>query len=399
MLPLSGLRVLSLEQYGAGPFGSSHLANLGAEVIKIEHPDAPDVSRTSGPYFLEDEDPTSASLYFQSLNLNKKSVTLDLTGEAGRQIFHRMVANADAVFHNLRGDVPAKLGVSYAELAKANPKIVCAHITAYGREGDRAAWPGYDYIMQAQAGYCHVTGDPGSPPTRFGLSIIDWMSGLSAALGLVSGVMGARATGVGGDIDVSLFDVALYNLGYVGVWELNTDHRQGKVARGGHPASTPAQMFKTGDGWIYIMAGSKEKHWRTLCDIIGRKELIADSRFATVAERAKNRDVLTELIDAALASRTTTEWMELMGSRIPAGPVFTVAEALGNPFALARGNVRTAALPSGGEVKTIRNPVHWSGGAPRLVGAPRLGEHTDEVLQAAGLSIAEIEKHRADGVV
>jgi crotonobetainyl-CoA:carnitine CoA-transferase CaiB-like acyl-CoA transferase len=399
MLPLSGLRVLCLEQYGAGPFGSSHLANLGAEVIKIENPTSPDVSRTSGPYFLEDEDASSASLYFQSLNLNKKSVTLDLTTDAGRRVFHRLVADADAVFHNMRGDVPGKLGVNYADLAPANPKIVCAHVTAYGREGERASWPGYDYIMQAQAGYCSLTGDPGSPPTRFGLSIIDWMSGLSAALGLVSGVMGARTTGIGGDIDVSLFDVALYNLGYVGVWELNTDHRQGKVPRGGHPASTPAQMFKTRDGWIYIMAGSKDKHWRILCEIIGRKALIEDPRFLTVADRADNRDALTGLIDDALAARTTAEWMALMGSRIPAGPVLSVAEALANPYVAARGAVQTARLGSGGDVKAIRNPVRWSGGAPDLVGAPRLGEHTVEVLQAAGFTLAEIDKHRADGVI
>lgn len=399
MLPLSGLRVLSLEQYGAGPFGSSHLANLGAEVIKIEHPRNPDISRTAGPYFLEGEESSSASLYFQSLNLNKKSVTLDLTGEAGREIFHRLVACSDAVFHNMRGDVPAKLGVGYAQLSHANPKIVCAHITAYGREGERAAWPGYDYIMQAQAGYCSVTGEPGSPPTRFGLSIIDWMSGLSAALGLLAGVMGARASGVGGDIDVSLFDVALYNLGYVGVWGLNTGHQQGKVPRGGHPASTPAQMFKTKDGWIYIMAGSKDKHWRTLCEIIDRQDLPSDARFLTAADRTANRDVLTGIIDSALAARTTQEWMELMGPRIPAGPVLSVADAVANPYAVRQGSVQAVKVRSGNEIKTIRNPVRWSGGAADPLGAPVLGEHTDEVLAMAGLSPAEIENFRAAGVV
>ena len=399
MLPLSGLRVLSIEQYGAGPFGSSHLANLGAEVIKIEHPTRPDVSRISGPYFIEDEDPSSASLYFQSLNLNKKSVTLDLTSEQGQAIFHRLVAAADAVFHNLRGDVPKNLGIGYAQLSIANPKIVCAHVTAYGRSGQRAAWPGYDYIMQAQAGYCDVTGEPGSPPTRFGLSIIDWMSGLSAALGLVSGVLGARERGVGGDVDVSLFDVALYNLGYVGVWELNTDHRQGKVPRGGHPASTPSQMFRTQDGWIYIMAGSKEKHWRTLCEIIERRDLIDDPRFVTVELRAENRAELTELIDAALASRTTAEWMDLMGARIPAGPVTSVAEALSNPYVAETGCVQSFALPSGGQFKAIRNPVQWNGETRELAGAPRLGEHTHEVLRGIGLSDEEIALARAKGVI
>lgn len=399
MLPLSGLKVLSIEQFGAGPFGTSYLANLGAEVIKIENPGAPDIARGQGPYFLDEEEESRSSLYFQSLNFNKKSVSLDIKSADGRKVFEALVAGADAVLHNMRGDVPAKLGIDYASLAHANPRIVCAHLTAYGRDNERAAWPGYDYIMQAQAGYCMVTGEPGSPPTRFGLSIIDWMTGLSAAFGLVSGVLGARSTGIGGDVDVCLFDVALFNLGYVGVWELNTDHKQGKVLRGGHPAGTPAQMFKTSDGWIYIMAGNKPSEWQKLCTILDRPEWIEDPRFTTKAKRTDHREELTVMIDDALSTRTTEQWMALMGSQIPAGPVLDVSDALASPFVERVGSVQSVALNGGGTINAIRNPVRWSGETRAYSGAPGFGEHTDEILGGAGFSGADIARFRQTNVV
>lgn len=399
VLPLQGVRVLSLEQVGAGPFGSLHLVNLGAEVIKIEDPTAGDISRVTGPYFQAGEDPTSAGLYFQALNMGKKSVTIDIREPRGQEAFHKLVATADAVTSNLRGDVPAKLGLTYEILSKVNPAIVCGHLTGYGREGERASWPGYDYIMQAQAGYCSVTGDPGSPPTRFGLSIIDWMAGLSTALGVVSGILGARETGLGGDVDVSLFDVALYNLNYVGVWQLNTTHKQGKEIRGGHPSAVPSQMFKTKDGWIYVMVAAKQKHWQIFCEIVGHPEWVEDPRFATAQGRLVNRDKLTELVDEALSVANTDAWMAKMTHRIAAAPVLDVESALNNPYVHERGLIRSVKLEGGSELRTIRNPIRWSGRTAELHGAPALGQNTDEELRSAGLSIEEIEVLRADGVI
>ena len=206
MLPLSGLRVIAIEQYGAGPYGTMQLADLGAEVIKIENPsDGGDMSRRVGPFFLDTDD----SHFFQSFNRNKKSITLDLKREGAREVLHALLRDADAMLDNLRGDLPAALGLTYAAVKEANPRIVCAHLSAYGRTGPRVDWPGYDYLMQAEAGYLSLTGEPDGPPTRMGLSIVDMMTGLFAAFALLSGVIAARKTGVGRDIDVNLFDCAL----------------------------------------------------------------------------------------------------------------------------------------------------------------------------------------------
>ena len=212
-LPLAGLRVLAVEQYGAGPFGTSYLADLGAEVIKIEnHRDGGDVGRHVGPHFFGDDD----SHFFQTFNRNKKSLTLDLKHPEGMAVLRRLAAGADALLDNLRGDLPGKLGLTYDALREVNPRLVCAHLSAYGRSGSRQAWPGYDYLMQAEAGHLSLTGEPDGPPTRYGLSIVDLMTGLAAAFGLLAGVVKARASGQGMDIDTSLFDVALHNLNYPG---------------------------------------------------------------------------------------------------------------------------------------------------------------------------------------
>ena len=217
-LPLTGVRILTFENFGAGPFGSMYLADLGAEVIKIENrAQGGDATRRMGPYFLGSED----SHFFQTFNLNKKSVALNLKTTDGQAIFRKLVAKSDAVLNNLRGDQPEKLGLTYEALKASNPKIVCAHLSAYGRDNERKAWPGYDYLMQAEAGYLHLTGEPGSPPARMGLSIIDFMTGITTALALVSALFGTSRSGVGRDLDVSLFDVALHQLSYPGNWYLN----------------------------------------------------------------------------------------------------------------------------------------------------------------------------------
>src|SRR5438552_5619597 len=248
--PLSGLRVIAVEQYGAGPYGSMQLADLGAEVVKIENPaDGGDMARRVGPFFLGPED----SQFFHSFNRNKKSVTLDLKKPGARRVLHALAARADALFDNLRGDLPEKLGLTYAALASANPRIVCAHLSAYGRTGSRAPWPGYDYLMQAEAGYLSLTGEPAGPPSRMGLSIVDLMTGLFAAFALVSGVLAARESGQGCDLDVSLFDTAVQNLAYLATWYLNAGHVQGREPHSGHPSLVPSQLYRTRDGFIFIM--------------------------------------------------------------------------------------------------------------------------------------------------
>ena len=296
MLPLKGLRILAVEQYGAGPFGTMYLADQGAEVIKIENPgDGGDMSRHVGPYFFGPGD----SLFFHSFNRNKRSLTLDLATPDGQAIFHDLVRSADALTCNLRGDVPAKLGLDYDHLAEHNPRIVCAHLTAYGRTGPRKAWPGFDYLMQAEAGYFSLTGEPDRPPTRFGLSIVDMMTGLAMAFAVLAALTAARETGVGRDIDVSLFDLALGNLNYLATWYLNEGVVQNRLPRSAHPSLTPSQMFPSADGWIFIMC-NKEKFWPALCRTLNKPEWVDDPRFRTFKERLENRELLTDLLDTAL---------------------------------------------------------------------------------------------------
>jgi crotonobetainyl-CoA:carnitine CoA-transferase CaiB-like acyl-CoA transferase len=201
--------VLAIEQYGAGPFATQHLADLGAEIIKIENfKDGGDISRHVGPHFFSPGD----SHFYEAFNRNKRSLGLDLKSAEGREILLKLVATSDAVFNNLRGDLPAKLALDYAGLAPVNSKVVCVHLSAYGRTGSRAAWPGYDYLMQAEAGYLSLTGEPDGPPARCGLSIIDLMTGTTSAMAVLAGVLEARTTGRGRDLDESLYDDAQHNL-------------------------------------------------------------------------------------------------------------------------------------------------------------------------------------------
>ncbi len=395
-LPLSGVRVLAVEQYGAGPFGTMLLGDLGAEVIKIENPaDGGDMARSVGPHFLAD----GSSQFFHSFNRNKRSLTLNLKTGEGRQIFRRLAAGADGVLNNLRGDLADKLGLDYASLGEANPRIVCAHLSAYGREGRRRSWPGYDYLMQAEAGYLSLTGEPDGPPARFGLSIVDMMTGLMAVFALASGIIGARASGKGTDVDASLFDTALHNVGYLATWHLNAGVNQGREPRSAHPSLTPSQLYRTADGWIFVMC-NKEKFWPILCEALGRPEWGRDPRFATFADRLERRDEVTEMLDRAFSERTTAAWLERLQGVVPVAPVNDVAEALGNPFVAEAGRIAGYAGADGAELlRMLAGPVRVADAAQPRQAGPALGADTDAILRDLGLGAAEIAALREKGVV
>jgi succinate--hydroxymethylglutarate CoA-transferase len=385
-LPLAGVRVLAVEQYGAGPFGTMFLADQGAELIKIENPNTGgDFARKLGPYFFTPED----SEFFHAYNRNKKSLSLDLSQREGMAVFHDLVRTADAVASNLRGDVPEKLGLTYETLGRINKKIVCAHLSAYGRNGSRAHWPGFDYLMQAEAGYLSLTGEPDGPPTRFGLSVVDQMTGLALAYALLAGLTGARATGFGRDMDVSLFDVALCNVTYPGVWYLNEGYVQERLPRSAHPSLTPCQLYTTRDGWIFLMC-NKEKFWPDLCSVLGRKEWVRDTRFATFKERLQHRALIQDILDAELAKKTTAEWLDIFAGRIPAAPIYNLAEALDNPFVAERGRVQTLHLSGYGDYRMTATPVMSGDAETPDRPAPRLGQHTDELLGKLGYDAARL---------
>jgi crotonobetainyl-CoA:carnitine CoA-transferase CaiB-like acyl-CoA transferase len=303
---------------------------------------------------------------------------LDLTRAADRADFERLVAGADAVACNLRGDVPAKLRLTYADLAAVKKSIVCAHLTAYGRDGARAAWPGYDFLVQAEVGYFSINGEPGATPARFPLSIIDLMAGYGMALGLLAALLDARASGVGRDVDVSLFDVGLFNLNYLATWYLNAGHVQRQETRSAHASLTPCQLYRTRDGWIYLMC-NKEKFWANLCRLLGRRDLAADPRFADFPARLRHRAELTVLLDEALAARTTAEWLETLAGQVPCAPVNDLRQALESPFVRESGRIETLRHPSGQEVRLLRSPIRAGDAAPSAL-APRLGADTEQLL-------------------
>ena len=395
MLPLNGVRVLAVEQYGAGPFGTMFLADQGAEVIKIENPhDGGDMSRAVGPYFFAPGD----SEFFASFNRNKKSLTLDLSRAEGQAVLHDLVRSADALASNLRGTVPAKLGLVYERLKEANPKIVCAHLSAYGRSGPRADWPGFDYLMQAEAGYFSLTGEPDTPPARFGLSIVDLMTGLGLAYALLSALTAARATGVGRDIDVNLFDMALFNTCYIATWYLNEGAVTSRLARSAHPSLTPCQLYRTRDGWIYLMC-NKEKFWPALCGKIGRSEWSDDARFRKFADRLKHRELLTELLDRELSKRTTAEWLAQFAGAVPAAPIYDLAQALENPYVTGHGKLQTIPHAQRGSYRMVANPVRSAGEEAPARPAPALGEHTESLLREIGYDAARIRALRESGVI
>ena len=358
MKPLQGVRIVSVEQFGAAPYGTMLLADLGAEVIKIENAAiGGDPARKTGPYLLG----TNDSEYYQAFNINKKSVAIDLRSAEGKAALTKLVATADALVNNLRGDLPAKMGLDYKTLSSVNPKLVCVHVSAYGRDNERASWPGYDYLMQAESGLMHLTGEPEGPPSRLGApSIIDQTTGLTAAVGLLSAVIQARTTGKGCDVDTCLLDVALHQLGYVATWYLNEGLASMRQPRSAHYSVAPVQTFPTSDGWIFIMCMT-DKFWGELLAAIGRTDLASDPRFATQPLRQANREALMGIIDSELKRESTAFWLDKLNGVLPIAPVLDLAQALDSPFLKATEMIQTVSHPAKPVMRVLANPIKIDG--------------------------------------
>jgi crotonobetainyl-CoA:carnitine CoA-transferase CaiB-like acyl-CoA transferase len=372
--PLEGIRVLTLEQFGAGPYGTMFLAELGAEVIKVEAPEG-DPSRQVGPHKLGPDD----SEYFQAWNLGKKSVTIDMKSPAGRRQFEALVKSADCVVNNLRGTQPAKLGIDYPSLKGLKPSIVCLHISAYGRANERKDWPGYDFLMQAEAGLMELTGEPEGPPTRVGVSLIDSMSGLTGIVGLLSCLLRARTTGQGCDVETCLYDVAMHQLTYPGLWYLNEGDLSPRVPRSAHLSLAPVQTFPTRDGWIFIMCMT-QKFWLSLCEAMGRGDLLDDARFADPNARARNRAEMTDALDPTFRARTTAEWLTKFNGLLPAAPVNKLDAALDSPFTRETGMVSAVPHPIKGELRVLANPIRIDGERLAQAACSPLGADNDSLL-------------------
>jgi crotonobetainyl-CoA:carnitine CoA-transferase CaiB-like acyl-CoA transferase len=380
-LPLADVRIVAIEQFGAGPWGTLQLADLGAEIVKIEDPvSAGDVGRYVPP-FQEGED----SLFFETFNRGKKSVSLDLRHPEARGVFEDLVRVCDGVYSNLRGDQPRKLGLTYEQLKGVNPAVVCCSLSGFGMTGPRAAEGGYDYMMQGLAGWQSLTGDPEGPPTKSGLSLVDLSGGYASAIAMLAGIWRARRDGVGCDCDVSLFETALHELMYIGPWAATHGYVPPRRADSAHPTIVPFQNFEAADGW-FVLGAAKQVFWERTCDVIGRPELNDDARFATMAGRNEHRDELVPLLEEVFRTRTVDEWVDaLVGAGVPASRINDVLGALGDPQTIAREDVVEHAHPTLGTVRSIRTPLRLSCDGATLERTPergpRRGEHTDEVLQ------------------
>jgi crotonobetainyl-CoA:carnitine CoA-transferase CaiB-like acyl-CoA transferase len=343
MLPLADVRIIAVEQFGAGPWATLQFADLGAEVIKIEHPGVGgDVGRYVPPYQRGED-----SLFFETFNRNKKSVSLDIGHPQGRAVFEDLVRGADAVFSNLRGDQPAKLRLTYDDLKDVNPRVVCCSLSGFGMTGPRAAEGGYDYTIQGYAGWMSLTGQPGGPPMRSGISAVDLSGGYVAAFALLAGLWAARRDGTGCDCDISLLEAALAGLWYLGTWAATAGHVPERTEDSAHPSIVPFQNFATQDGWVMVGC-AKEKFWVALC-LRGHRpaDLLEDPRYADFGARERHR--------RAVSSRSSS-----VPSRAPHG-------------ALARAPARGRIPHSPNNTSPRRSRTAGRGARrPRRLRAPRL---------------------------
>jgi crotonobetainyl-CoA:carnitine CoA-transferase CaiB-like acyl-CoA transferase len=390
--PLAGVRIVAVEQFGAGPFGTLHLADLGADIVRLEDPSTGgDVSR----YLMPGQRGTD-SLYFDSFNRGKRSMLLDLKSPAGQEVFHELCRSAHAVYANLRGDVVKGLGLTYDVLGRINPGIVCVSLSAYGREGERSTEPGYDPLIQAEAGWAALTGDPDGPPIKSGLSLADYAGGIMAALALMAAVFDAQRTGRGRDVDVSLYDVALAFHNYRATWYLTAGVPGDRTPDSSHPSIVPFQFFATADGHVAI-ACAKEKFFRALVQRIGLPELATDPRFSSFDERRQNRDALLASLREPFRQQPTAHWVDLLRGHVPVAPVRTMESALDRGELERRAMIAAYRHSVLGEVTTVGLPIKMSGFTPSYRPGPALDGDRDPILAEAGYAPGEIEALRSRG--
>lgn len=390
--PLAGLRIVAVEQFGAGPFGTLFLADLGADVIKVEDPGTGgDVGRHVPPVAEQ-----GTSLYFEAFNRGKRSIAVDLKTDAGREAFAALVASADAVYSNLRGDLADALGLTYSHLAAANPAIVCVALSGYGSEGDRARRPAYDALIQAEVGWASITGDPDGDPVKSGLSLVDYIGGLTSALGLLARVLAARRSGRGGDVTVDLYRTALSMYAYQATWLLTRGITSPRQPMSGHASIVPFQFFPTADGHVAV-ACAKEKFFRELVRLLGAEDMARDPRFSDFAARREHRDVLVEELSRRFRAHTTSHWIDLLQPAVPIAPVRDATDALSEHELAELHMLARYPSPVFGEVQSVGSPIQVAGHEPDYRAAPALGSDTAIVLGEAGLTPEAIERLGAAG--
>lgn len=396
--PLEGLRVLDLTRVLAGPYCTMILADLGAEVVKIERPRGGDNARENGPFW-EGAGGARLSSYFASLNRGKRSMTLDLANPAGKDLFLRLVRRADVVVENFKAGTMRRWGLDYPVLAGVNPRIIYAACSGFGQDGAYAHRPAYDVIVQAMAGTISINGTPEGGPTRVGFSIGDIGAGLFMTIAILAALHERDRSGRGQWIDVSMLDcqVALLENAFARYFA------SGQVPEpigSRHPVRTPFQTFPTRDGFIAVAVGT-ERQWQALCGVIGRDDLVRDPRFVTNTDRTRHHQELEPILATIFRGETTDVWVSrLLAAGVPAGPVRRIDQVAGDPHLAERGMWATVVHPGIGPVRLVNHPVRYGRSRAGPAGpAPALGEHTVETLRSwLGLddrSIAELRERGA----
>ena len=393
--PLEGIRVVDLTRILAGPYCTMMLGDMGAEIIKIENPDGGDDTRGWGPPFLN-----GVSTYFISINRNKKSLTLNLKDERGKELLRDLIREGDVVVENFRPGALEKLGFSWEEIHRINPAVIFASLSGFGQTGPRKSEPGFDVVIQGEGGIMSITGEPDGPPSKFGASIADITAGMLAAQGILLSLYHREKTGVGQMVDVGMLDGQVALLTY----HANNYFGTGKLPprRGNkHPSITPYEMYACKDGYFNLGVGN-DSLWRRFCDAMGLGDIKEDPRFAVNKDRVDNRLELQEILDAFFAGKTVGETLDtLRGAGIPCGPINNLAQALSDPQVLAREMVVDVDVPVAGPTKVTGVPIKLSEtpGAVRTP-PPVLGQHTDEVLESVlGMDEAQRSVLREEGVV
>jgi crotonobetainyl-CoA:carnitine CoA-transferase CaiB-like acyl-CoA transferase len=392
--PLAGMRVLELAQIMAGPTCGMMLADMGADVIKVEKLPGGDDARA-----YREPRVNGVSAPFMILNRNKRGIALNLKHAQGRDILLRMVKEADVLTENYRRGTLEKLGLGYDVLSKVNPGLIYCAVSGYGRDGPDADKPGFDLIAQGFSGLMSVTGEPGGPPVKTGNSIADTNAGILAMAGIAAAYVHKLKTGDGQVVDTSLIEAALQQTYWQAAIYFATGESSGPTGSA-HLLTAPYQAFKASDGWINI-GGANQGNWERIAAALGRPEWREDPRFRTNTERMEHREVLVAMMSEIVSTRTRAEWIAILDEAgVPVGPVHTIGEALTHPQTLARGMVVDLEHPQAGATKALGCPIHFSKSPTRIDRpAPMLGEHSRELLREYGYSDADIDGFVDAGVI